>query len=259
MRLCLRTPAPVRGEDWTTVSEFTIEPGHRIPFVLTWFPSHQRPAGCDRRRGGAGGRRAVLARMGALGRACRRLPRRGAPVAAGAQGADLWADRRHRGRADHVTAGAAGRRPQLGLPLLLAAGHDADPAGDARDRPPRRGRAVEALAAARGGGRSGGRPDHVRHRRRAAAGRVGARLAARLRGLEPRPCGQRRVVAAPARRVRRDPRGLVPERPRTGRSRTPTSGRSRASCSAGSSTAGGRRIRDYGRCAARPAISPTPR
>ena len=41
--LCLRTPAPVRGEDWKTVSEFTIEPGHRIPFVLTWFPSHQEP------------------------------------------------------------------------------------------------------------------------------------------------------------------------------------------------------------------------
>ena len=41
--LCLRTPAPVRGEDWKTVSEFTIEPGHRIPFVLTWFPSHQDP------------------------------------------------------------------------------------------------------------------------------------------------------------------------------------------------------------------------
>jgi len=41
--LCLRTRAPVRGQDWTTVSEFTIEPGHRIPFVLTWFPSHHDP------------------------------------------------------------------------------------------------------------------------------------------------------------------------------------------------------------------------
>ena len=25
----------------TTVSEFTIRPGERIPFVLTWFPSHE--------------------------------------------------------------------------------------------------------------------------------------------------------------------------------------------------------------------------
>ena len=39
--LCLRTPVEVHGEDMTTVSEFTIHPGERIPFVLTWFPSHK--------------------------------------------------------------------------------------------------------------------------------------------------------------------------------------------------------------------------
>jgi GH15 family glucan-1,4-alpha-glucosidase len=39
--LCFRTPVRVRGEDFTTVSDFTVEPGQRIPFVLTWFPSHQ--------------------------------------------------------------------------------------------------------------------------------------------------------------------------------------------------------------------------
>jgi GH15 family glucan-1,4-alpha-glucosidase len=38
--LCLRTAAPVRGQDMTTVSEFTVEPGERVPFVLTWYPSH---------------------------------------------------------------------------------------------------------------------------------------------------------------------------------------------------------------------------
>jgi GH15 family glucan-1,4-alpha-glucosidase len=41
--LCLRTPAPVRGEHMKTVSEFTIKPGQRVPFVLTWFPSHEDP------------------------------------------------------------------------------------------------------------------------------------------------------------------------------------------------------------------------
>jgi GH15 family glucan-1,4-alpha-glucosidase len=41
--LCFRTPVDVRGEDLSTVSEFTLEPGHRVPFVLTWFPSHQPP------------------------------------------------------------------------------------------------------------------------------------------------------------------------------------------------------------------------
>jgi GH15 family glucan-1,4-alpha-glucosidase len=39
--LCLRTPAELRGENLTTVSEFSVGPGNRIPFVLTWFPSHQ--------------------------------------------------------------------------------------------------------------------------------------------------------------------------------------------------------------------------
>jgi GH15 family glucan-1,4-alpha-glucosidase len=39
--LCFRTPVQVRGEHFTTVSEFPVEPGHRIPFVLTWFPSHE--------------------------------------------------------------------------------------------------------------------------------------------------------------------------------------------------------------------------
>jgi GH15 family glucan-1,4-alpha-glucosidase len=41
--LCLRTPAPTRGERMQTLSDFTVEEGERVPFVLTWFPSHQDP------------------------------------------------------------------------------------------------------------------------------------------------------------------------------------------------------------------------
>jgi GH15 family glucan-1,4-alpha-glucosidase len=41
--LCFRTPVEVRGEEMTTVSEFTLARGERIPFVLTWFPSHEEP------------------------------------------------------------------------------------------------------------------------------------------------------------------------------------------------------------------------
>lgn len=41
--LCLRTPVDVRGEGLTTVSEFVVEAGDRVPFVLTWFPSHEAP------------------------------------------------------------------------------------------------------------------------------------------------------------------------------------------------------------------------
>ncbi len=39
--LCFRTPVDVHGENLTTVSEFTVDPGTRIPFVLTWYPSHE--------------------------------------------------------------------------------------------------------------------------------------------------------------------------------------------------------------------------
>jgi GH15 family glucan-1,4-alpha-glucosidase len=39
--LCLRTPVEVHGEGMTTVSEFVLRAGERIPFALTWFPSHE--------------------------------------------------------------------------------------------------------------------------------------------------------------------------------------------------------------------------
>ena len=41
--LILRTPIETRGEDLTTVAEFTVAKGDRVPFVLTWFASHLEP------------------------------------------------------------------------------------------------------------------------------------------------------------------------------------------------------------------------
>ena len=41
--LCFRTPAATRGERMRTISEFIAEEGQRVPFVLTWFPSHEDP------------------------------------------------------------------------------------------------------------------------------------------------------------------------------------------------------------------------
>jgi GH15 family glucan-1,4-alpha-glucosidase len=38
----LRTPVPLRGEQFRTVSEFVVEEGQRVPFDLTWFPSHEQ-------------------------------------------------------------------------------------------------------------------------------------------------------------------------------------------------------------------------
>ena len=39
--LCFRTPVETHGENMSTVSDFTVSPGDRVPFVLTWFPSHE--------------------------------------------------------------------------------------------------------------------------------------------------------------------------------------------------------------------------
>ena len=43
--LSFRSPAPTRGERMRTVSELTVEEGQRVPFVLTWYPSHEPSPG----------------------------------------------------------------------------------------------------------------------------------------------------------------------------------------------------------------------
>ncbi len=40
-RIRLRSPVPSSGQDMTTVSEFTVRAGERVPFVLTWSPSYE--------------------------------------------------------------------------------------------------------------------------------------------------------------------------------------------------------------------------
>src|SRR6266516_6364289 len=41
--LILRTPIETCGKDLTTMADFTVEKGDRVPFVLTWFLSHKDP------------------------------------------------------------------------------------------------------------------------------------------------------------------------------------------------------------------------
>ena len=41
----LRTPVHLRGENMTTVGEFTVGEGDRVPFVLSYGPSHLRDPG----------------------------------------------------------------------------------------------------------------------------------------------------------------------------------------------------------------------
>jgi len=40
----LRSPVPTRGEDLTTVATFDVAEGERLPFLLSWHPSHEAPA-----------------------------------------------------------------------------------------------------------------------------------------------------------------------------------------------------------------------
>ena len=41
--LYLHTPIETRGEQLTTVADFVVSEGQRVPFVLTWHPSHEPP------------------------------------------------------------------------------------------------------------------------------------------------------------------------------------------------------------------------
>jgi GH15 family glucan-1,4-alpha-glucosidase len=49
--LCLRASVETEGRDLTTVAEFNVEKGKQIPFVLSWFPSHEKvPSAMDAAR-----------------------------------------------------------------------------------------------------------------------------------------------------------------------------------------------------------------
>jgi GH15 family glucan-1,4-alpha-glucosidase len=41
--LALWTPVNTHGEDLSTVANFAVSEGERVPFVLDWFPSHEHP------------------------------------------------------------------------------------------------------------------------------------------------------------------------------------------------------------------------
>jgi GH15 family glucan-1,4-alpha-glucosidase len=53
--LALHTPIATHGENFRTVADFQVAKGDRVPFMLTWFPSHERvpgrpnPSGLERR------------------------------------------------------------------------------------------------------------------------------------------------------------------------------------------------------------------
>ena len=123
----------------------------------------------------------------------RRVPRpsvaeRPAAQRPDAQGPDLRADRRDRRRRHHLAAGDAGRRAQLGLPLLVDPRLHVRAVGPLHARLRLGGERLLLLRRRRGRGRAGPAADHVRHRRRAPTCRSARSTtcpATRTRG----PCG----------------------------------------------------------------------
>ncbi len=174
-----------------------------------------RPAAARRGGGAAPHHRLLGGVVGPLPRD-RPVPRAGAALAHHPEGADVRADRRDRRGPDDVAARGDRGFTQLGLPLLLAARRQRQPAGAAGRRLHRGGDRLARLAAASRGRRPVAAADHVRHRRPAPAAGDRAAVARRLRGLPPGPHRQRRRRAAAARRLGRGA-GRPRAQPRRGR------------------------------------------
>ena len=160
-------------------------------------PAPHRPDPGPRRH------RGLVGRVGQPHRLPGRLAGRGDPLPDHPEGADLRPHRRDRGRPHHLAPRAARRGPQLGLPLLLAAGRHLHPVGADAGRAGRRGQGVARVAAAGRRRPAAADADPVRRGRRAPHHRAGAGLAARLRGVAAGADRQRGRQPVPARRLRR--------------------------------------------------------
>ena len=166
--LFLATPVELEGRNFHTVAEFDVREGERVPFVLTWYPSHHPPPERVDPEQALADTESFWQEWVDRLHARRPLPRAPRPFARHAQGPDLRPDRRDRRGSHDLAPRGTRRRPKLGLPLLLAARRDAHPPR-ARPRGVRgRGPGVAGLAPAGDRRPSRPAPDHVRTRRRAA-------------------------------------------------------------------------------------------
>ena len=163
-----RSNSRPRRDDGTAGS--AVHAGETIPCTLSWYPSHQtEPAAYD----------AIIALNettayweGWSSRHEAKSEWREAelPLARDAEGTHVQADRRHHRGAHDLAAGTTGRRAQLGLSLLLAAGRDFHLECAAAGRLRQGGDSLARMAAARGGGLAAGSADSVRRDGRAPPG-----------------------------------------------------------------------------------------
>src|SRR5262245_13069298 len=121
-------------------------------------PAHAR---CRRLDRGSTGNCIILARLVEPLFPHRPLEGRSQAFLVDAESPDLCGDRWHRRRPHHVTPGAAGRRAQLGLPLLLAARCDVHADGPGICGLSRRSASVGAMAPAHGGWKPAPAPNNV--------------------------------------------------------------------------------------------------
>jgi GH15 family glucan-1,4-alpha-glucosidase len=138
----LVSAVPVSCHDWDTFADFTVRPGDRVAFVMSWAPGH------DPQMEHADPEQALSATeefwtQWAGHASYQTGPYRDAvDQSHHLEGPDPRADRRDRCGRDHVAAGGDRRGPQLGLPVLLAPRRHLHAAGPARGRVQARGRRV---------------------------------------------------------------------------------------------------------------------
>ena len=194
----------------STVSEFTVLPGERVPFVLTWFPSHEPlPDEIDAEQALADTEEYWLS------------------WAEGCTHVGDYHDEIHQSllvlkALTYAPTGGIVAAPTTSLPERIGGVRnwdyrfcwlrDATLTLLAMLRSGYRDEAImlARLALARRCRRPGRRADHVRPRRRATPRRICARLATWLRGLASGASRERRLVAAPARRLRGGARCPLP-------------------------------------------------
>ncbi|GAA3506544.1 hypothetical protein GCM10019016_136590 [Streptomyces prasinosporus] len=159
------TPVETYGKSLTTYADFTVAPGDRITFTVSWQPSHKEPPPLPEPEQSLEATEDFWREW--VEHCTYHGPYREAVIRSliTLKALTYAPDRRDRRRAHHLPAGGHRRRPQLGLPLHLAAGRGDHPVLAAAHRLPRGGPRLARVAAARGGRRPGEPADHVRHRR----------------------------------------------------------------------------------------------
>ena len=109
------------AKDLTTVAEFTVSEGERVPFVLTWFASHKNPPRAIHHEHALRDTEKYWREWCNQFQRLWEMARRSDAFAHRAQGIDLCAYRGPCGRRYDVVTGTNRRTAKLGLSLLLAA------------------------------------------------------------------------------------------------------------------------------------------